>query len=1141
MAYSVKGSHLPTFVFPEEGDSYFDHNVEALKTSINEALNAGCLDDWPVQEPTEIAVVFRHDSLMPDTSDFYIQYQVEQIAAVRPNETDVGFRSFDDHLEYQRKLVGALQIWESSPLQLEFLRRNLQSEPSQKLRYVPLWSSVGSNTDGICEDILQRPSCALSPAVDVLFFGFLTASRKQLCKNVEAELEHLRIQGQDVSHECVSSLFGEELQCKICKAKVIYSDHSRDRAVLEEHRISPLLILGKAVVSATSADKQLDAAYAGALELTAPQSIPEVVKALILDADARYALEWNAYSKASMMKAQAHPHLCSALQALSGMAHAGALPNRRSWLDGYAPHVVARRLNTTTVNGSNSSNGSSPLARTTVDVVGQSGKFYVYPEGKKRQDGILITMDALREVDAAGSTVGSGGQAKHSFNSFATQAFTVGQAVDVQVDGVPATKISFSSQISTVGELRVDTYVMKGFGQVGPPDETWQVAPGDLKWNIEFPRWAFCSPSNPCKSRRLQQGNGGGNSNNGGGNGNGNGNSSPPTPLPTPSPSSSSSTLLLPTPSPSPTPLASTPSQGSSTVNGEFIDLDITVAYPNSKGIAHRGGISTSLSLSDGMNLELSQKVQVDGSWVSMPAGYPAVTLEAKSSTFTFRFPKFSSTAMYDPLITGVAASSTAPTPLPTPSPTPSPSPMQSPSTATSPAPSPGPSLSPSPSPASPIPSPSPSSGPSLSPSPSPASPIPSPSPSPVPSLSPSPFPSSVVSSPVSSASPSPLPMPSPASSMTSPSPSPVPSLSPSPLPSSAASSPAPSPLSSISPTPSSASTKTSPSPSPVPSLSPSPPPSSAASSPVPLPTSSPSPTPFPESMTSPSPSPVPSLSPSPLPSSVVSSPVPSPSPSPSPTPSPTPTMTLPSTSPVPSLPPSPMPSSAASSPVPYPSPSPSPMLSPASMPVFTKNVSDNQQAVMLSGTAELMMQNPEEFAADPNAKEGVTNAIAIKTRTTKGDIKVTLSVISLRRLTGRQLSTTVVKADYVIEHVLNGGYAEARSFATQLVNVLASVDRSQFAELILEETNIAAKAKDEVPKTYALTVRSITAPTQVAVKGPGDSASSVISVSELTRPAPSPAPVFTLLEEESGSTQRFEALLPLVLTMLRASVCSNS
>eukprot|EP00928_Gymnodinium_smaydae_P087772 TRINITY_DN7198_c1_g1_i1.p1 TRINITY_DN7198_c1_g1~~TRINITY_DN7198_c1_g1_i1.p1 ORF type:complete len:283 (-),score=53.76 TRINITY_DN7198_c1_g1_i1:82-930(-) len=84
---------------------------------------------------------------------------------------------------------------------------------------------------------------------------------------------------------------------------------------------------------------------------------------------------------------------------------------------------------------------------------------------------------------------------------------------------------------------------------------------------------------------------------------------------------------------------------------GDMVDLDITVM---GKGDAkQKGDKSTSVELGGGQTLSLSDRVQIDGAWKTMPTGYPKVTMKGKSTTITFRFPKFTTKAWYDPLIGG--------------------------------------------------------------------------------------------------------------------------------------------------------------------------------------------------------------------------------------------------------------------------------------------------------------------------------------------------------------------------------------------------------------------------------------------------------------------------------------------------------
>lgn len=354
----AEGHILPKFVFPDEDDTYFRDNVEALKASLNAALDSGCMNSWRLGEPTEVAILFRHDSAVPATSDFFIQYQMEQVAASAAEEATVGFRSFADHPQYKMRLSRALQVWEWSPRNLQFLGSNLPETMTKRIEYMPLWSAVNVDSEASCVEILDRPLCQSGTFADVLFFGAASKARKALCRAVDAEIGRLKHHGTSFSHECLFDTFGEALQCKICKAKVIYNDHSRGGAVLEQHRINPLLALGKAIVTTKSADDVLDSSYSSAVEFAASENIPQVISYLLLNTTARFKLEWSANAFARMMKLHSHAHVCSALHSLADIVGIDALENAKTWSTEQANADVDRRLST---NASKANNTPIPL------------------------------------------------------------------------------------------------------------------------------------------------------------------------------------------------------------------------------------------------------------------------------------------------------------------------------------------------------------------------------------------------------------------------------------------------------------------------------------------------------------------------------------------------------------------------------------------------------------------------------------------------------------------------------------------------------------------------------------------------------------------------------------------------------------
>jgi len=240
-----------------------------------------------------------------------------------------------------------------------------------------------------------------------------------------------------------------------------------------------------------------------------------------------------------------------------------------------------------------------------VKVLGQSGKFSVTRSkmGKKKntRSKVVIEMDSLTEVSAAGKVVGKAGKEKHSLNSFASQEFSY-TVEDMQASLVDANstakaaKVSFESEIQTGSKIAVDTYLIMGKGDVGTPTERWSVQPGDMKFNIMLSDWAWCGDSGvTCKQGEV----------------------------------------------------------------GAFIDLDIQIKGKKPKPEKKKNGTATANStrppqkfeLGDGATVDLSNLVQLDGVWQSMPTGYPKLVTKGSKQVYTFRFPKFTKTAFYDPVL----------------------------------------------------------------------------------------------------------------------------------------------------------------------------------------------------------------------------------------------------------------------------------------------------------------------------------------------------------------------------------------------------------------------------------------------------------------------------------------------------------
>mmetsp|Transcript_19924 Transcript_19924/g.46358 ORF Transcript_19924/g.46358 Transcript_19924/m.46358 type:complete len:317 (+) Transcript_19924:118-1068(+) len=258
--------------------------------------------------------------------------------------------------------------------------------------------------------------------------------------------------------------------------------------------------------------------------------------------------------------------------------------------------AVATSSTSTSTTTSETTEAASCGADTQVEVQGQSGRFTVYSAAAGREAGVAVLMDALRELDAEGNAVGTSGNVKHSIQTFAPQDFTISPSEAVMLGSVSATKISFESPISTIGKIRVITYLMNEDGEIGQGNETFTVKCGDMKWNIELYEWTWCG----C-------------------------------------------------------------TQGQTAQVGEFIELDVTV---RGAGNASKSSQNDNLiELGSGASLLLSNEVIVDGAVTTMPAVRTA--LQGSSTVITFKFPKFTTSALYDPVISlsggsGATATTTA-------------------------------------------------------------------------------------------------------------------------------------------------------------------------------------------------------------------------------------------------------------------------------------------------------------------------------------------------------------------------------------------------------------------------------------------------------------------------------------------------
>lgn len=153
---------------------------------------------------------------------------------------------------------------------------------------------------------------------------------------------------------------------------------------------------------------------------------------------------------------------------------------------------------------------------------------------------------------------------------------------------------------------------------------------------------------------------------------------------------------------------------------------------------------------------------------------------------------------------------------------------------------------------------------------------------------------------------------------------------------------------------------------------------------------------------------------------------------------------------------------------------------------------------MVMSGSAELNVPDADKFVNDVHAQQGVRNAFANEVGVTRENINVTLVVVRARRLAGRRMASTAVKAHYVIKKVLGGDTTAARTVASRLLDSLAEIDSVRFASNIVEAINAVAKANGKAPMEYNLIVKSIHLPQVVALKSSDIVAPAMIPAGEI-------------------------------------------
>ncbi|XP_061196981.1 uncharacterized protein LOC133205231 isoform X2 [Saccostrea echinata] len=232
-----------------------------------------------------------------------------------------------------------------------------------------------------------------------------------------------------------------------------------------------------------------------------------------------------------------------------------------------------------------------------VRVLGQSGKILMGRTRNPAEDpnGLKVTFDAIQETDKSGNAIGTSGRVKHSFNTFASQKFTVSNITEDQYQNLTARRLDFNASLASVGAtLTVQIYLFSEEGNITQGDEVTQVSKGTLKFNIIIQNWSFCGTNGEeCK-------------------------------------------------------------KGQTTYDGEFIDF--TISIKGKKSASKKDGRkkrtnAQEFDLGGEASVVLSGKARYDDSsnYDNLPEGFPKTITKGSSQFFVFRFKKFNSSVFYDP------------------------------------------------------------------------------------------------------------------------------------------------------------------------------------------------------------------------------------------------------------------------------------------------------------------------------------------------------------------------------------------------------------------------------------------------------------------------------------------------------------
>lgn len=238
-----------------------------------------------------------------------------------------------------------------------------------------------------------------------------------------------------------------------------------------------------------------------------------------------------------------------------------------------------------------------------VKLLGQSGKLVLTKNitsgNTTTEESVTVNFSSLSEKDENNAVVGKSGAIKHSFENFAQLDFTITNFTEGKFQNLTVYQTSFVAEkiVNPDTTFTGTFYVFTQDGEITTgTNETTKVAPGVVKFSIDINKWPFCSNTDATCDDQTD---------------------------------------------------ATCCKQGQNLEIGKYLDFALEI-----KGNKIINKTESSTYDLGNSNFILSRYAQLDaGDYTELPAGYPAYEKQGVSDVFTFRFPTFTQSASYDPVI----------------------------------------------------------------------------------------------------------------------------------------------------------------------------------------------------------------------------------------------------------------------------------------------------------------------------------------------------------------------------------------------------------------------------------------------------------------------------------------------------------